>query len=281
MFSRLRSLDSVLKSCRAQSADLEVVVVDDKSPHGQEIKKLCSRFNVQYIRNDARDVSESQRALCLDLGFRHSTADIIVFLDADIIIPTGSIEKHIAYHDRHKVAVVGQVWSIEGGESRVDLEDFSEGNLMQLGKWRPHADVPWSNVDSVHTSDNWWALLGGYSSFRREELAEVGGWDISYKGWGVEDNDLGYRAHKCGYSFIFAQDLKGFHLDHQLTRQEYLAKCSFALRNLRLFVSRYPETAQDRRVEGRLRELEHIVAGVVPVEGRQPTAGGGTITEAT
>jgi GT2 family glycosyltransferase len=261
---------------------LEVVVVDDKSPYGQEIRKLCSRFNVQYVRNDARGVSESQRALCLDLGFRHSTADIVVCLDADIIIPTGGIEKHIAYHDRPKVAVVGQIWSIEERENSVDrLNDFSEGNLMQLGKWRPHADVPWSNVGSVRTSDNWWALLGGHCSFRREELDEIGGWDTSYTGWGVEDNDVGYRAHKRGYSFIYAEDIKAFHIDHQMTRQEYLAKCSSALRNLRLFVSRYPETARDPRVEARLRELEHIVAGVSPVEGRQPTAGGGTIKEAT
>jgi len=178
------------------------------------------------------------------------------------------------------VATSGQIWSLPGGQDSVNgLKDFSESRLMRLGQHRPQADVPWSHIGRVNPSDNWWAFLSAHCSFRRADLDGVGGWDESYTGWGVEDNDLGYRANKRGFAFIYAEDLKGFHIDHAMTRDEYLAKCTSALRNLRQFSSKFPEVAQDTRVKSRLEELELIVAGHAAKRDRQETAGGGAITD--
>jgi hypothetical protein len=150
---------------------------------------------------------------------------------------------------------------------------------VKLSEHIPHADVPWSCIDKIGFSDNWWAFLSAHCSFKRKDLDEIGGWDSSYSGWGVEDNELGYRAHKRGFSFVYAQDLKGFHIDHPITHDEYIEKCASALRNLRLFCSTFPATGQDPRVKARIEELELIVEGGAAATTRQKTAGGGIITD--
>jgi len=61
-----------------------VIVVDDKSKNGQLIESFCNNYSATYLRNTANS-SMPQRALARNIGLSHSSGDIIVFSDMDII----------------------------------------------------------------------------------------------------------------------------------------------------------------------------------------------------
>lgn len=287
-FERIRSLSAVLKSCTQTNGefDLEIVVVDDKSSNGTEIKRLAQESKAIYVRNDSGQ-RERQPALCRNLGFEASSGDIVVFDDADVLLPPNASDRHVQYHAAHTGVVVdAQVWSIPEGEDAIEtLPNFTLNELKQRSqRVIQDPDIRWSTLRkgpfrTVRPSDNWWAFLSAQCSFKRADFVKIGRWDEAYAGWGVEDNDIGYRIHKNGLRIIYAKDLLCFHIDHPITREEYKRKCESALRNLKIMCSKYPELLRDTRVRNRLRHLETLLASGFGDIARQETTGGGPIIE--
>ncbi|HEX9060021.1 MAG TPA: galactosyltransferase-related protein, partial [Clostridia bacterium] len=48
----------------------------------------------------------------------------------------------------------------------------------------------------------------------RKNLEMIGGFDESYKGWGYEDVDLGYRLHKKGIKIVINHKMEAIHQYH-------------------------------------------------------------------
>ena len=278
-FDRLDSLRSVLRSWAQPDNEIELILVDDKSPNADALRKTAADCNAVYVRNESAR-SEREPALCRNLGFEASLGDIIVFNDADIIAAPNAAELFVRYHTTVENAVVdAQVWSISGGQVAVDsLNSFALDELTSVSKPFYQAEIDWSTASRPRSSNNWWAFLSAQCSFKRETLMAVGGWDREYSGWGVEDNDMGYRICAKGFGILYARDIPCFHIDHAVSREEYMEKCRSALRNLKRMSEKYPEVMKDDRVRSRIKELEGLVKTNLAKISRQSTAGGGPIT---
>jgi glycosyltransferase involved in cell wall biosynthesis len=276
-FDRLASLRSVLQSCARACEHAELVVVDDKSPLSIDIMNLASEYNAIYVRNESSR-SEREPALCRNLGLDASSGDMVVFNDADVLVAPNALDLHAKYHSENRNVVVdAQIWSIYDGQPTIDaIREFTLGELKNHAHRVVQDVVPWSTIDTPQPSDNWWAFLSAQCSFKRSDLLTVGRWDQEYSGWGVEDNDIGYRIYKHALRILYASDILCFHIDHTLSPDEYREKCRSALRNLKRMCKKYPEVLRDKRVRRRLEELEALAAGVSGVV-RQGTAGGGPI----
>ena len=280
-FGRMASLRAVLQSSLHSASDMEVILVDDKSPEGSSILKLAREYGAAYIRNESKAM-ESQRALCCNLGFEMSTGEVIVFNDADTLLAANALESHVRYHVQvPNAAVCSQFWSIAYNKTALDaLKEPDVNALRTLGHSLIHdADLSWSETSDPHPSSNWWAFLGGQSSFNRRDFERVGRWDEKYTGWGVEDNDLGYRIYKGGMQILYASDIRAFHIDHPMTHEDYAQKCRTALRNLKYMCKKYPEIEKEERVTQRLKELETLSESELKNVTRQGTAGGGPISD--
>jgi glycosyltransferase involved in cell wall biosynthesis len=277
-FDRLASLHSVLQ-CYRGADNIELVVVDDKSPHSAEIQEISKKNGALYVRNESR-ASEREPALCRNLGLDASSGDIIVFNDADVLVPDNAVELHRTYHMRNRSVVVSaQVWSIPDGEGAVNaIKEFTLEGLKSVARpFVQDGSIRWSTVDDPVQSDNWWAFLSANCSFKRAELVRIGRWDQEYRGWGVEDNDIAYRAFTHGLHIFYSCDLVSFHIDHTMSREHYREKCRSAFRNLKLMCEKYPSIAGEERVRRRLLELEALSKGDLSHVVRQATAGGGLV----
>ena len=279
-FERIASLKAVLQSSLHSAGDMEIILVDDKSPQASSIRKLAKDYGAAYVRNKSNEV-ERQPALCRNLGFEASTGEVIVFNDADTILATYALEAHVRYHAQNpNTAVSSQVWSIAYSEAALEALQESEVNkLRALAHSAIHdTNISWSEIDRPRPSNNWWAFLSAQCSFNRGDFEKVGRWDEKYSGWGVEDNDIGYRIYRTGIGILYASDTPCFHIDHPMTREEYAQKCRTALRNLKYMCKKYPEIQREERVTQRMKELETLSENELKSMTRQGTAGGGPIT---
>ncbi|MFJ6199266.1 glycosyltransferase family 2 protein [Micromonospora sp. NPDC092111] len=267
---------------------VEVVVVDDGSHDGTGalVQDLGGRpdlnFDLQY--HYLPRTAESGRAAARNHGIRAATGEIVVLVDADVLLPPGALAAHLDYHRRRPDLVVtgprGFFTEVEiGPDGPVDADAWAELVPAAGADLRDQVLAALSdNLNNLATA--WHLTFSCNVSVRREHLLTVGGFDDSFTGWGLEDSELGYRLHRLGLAFAYNRDAVVYHQHAQILTdgmyRDWVA-------NLVRFTAKYPTdpavTAQwvlDRvfdRVNADLTWLEcyrRFEAAVRALNGRLP-----------
>lgn len=193
-YNRPDALDLVLKTVANQSqVPSEVVVCDDGS--SLETGMLVRQWKGQLpIRHAWQPDRAFRAARSRNLGISETTADYLVLIDGDCLLPPTFIENHMKLakpgylvaggryllSESETDALLGEASLIEGAFTHWKFRAISLGLLR---------DLPPSAWDTVRTCN-----VGLY----RDEIEAVGGFDESYVGWGREDSDFVVRLMHRG-----------------------------------------------------------------------------------
>jgi len=184
---------------------LEVVVGDDGSEPPLGSLPRPGSMAVRVIRQQ-RDGFGLARAR--NLGAKNADGDILVFLDCDMVPERNHIEAHARWHhqiDYSAVFGLRKHVSFDGIEPSNVSAAVGADRLSDLFSGRAVTDVAWvrrhldrTNWLKLDTPDPWRVTSGGNLSLRRDLFWEVGGYDESFRQWGNEDNEFGYRLYANG-----------------------------------------------------------------------------------
>ena len=183
----------------------EVVIVDDGSepplapPPG-------APPNVRVVRQERRGFGIARAR---NTGVRAATHGIILFLDGDSLPEAGWLAAHARWHHAVSDAVtVGLRASVAMEDLEAEAIRGRPGTLRELFADRP-VDPPWvepylrrTRGLTTRADDLFQCVVGGNFGIGREFYREVGGSDESFVRWGIEDNELGYRAYTRGGLFV-------------------------------------------------------------------------------
>ncbi|UNO39351.1 glycosyltransferase family A protein [Streptomyces sp. MST-110588] len=246
-------LDLTLGTLAGQShRNFKVLVMDDDSQDGTD--QVCSRYrdllDLELHVSTAEPKSPSRAR---DEGSRLATSPVIAFLDCGILVPSGYVAAHLAFHRAGAGRIgVGMCHGHSPGTEQGDdwarllarlSVDESTGAIEEN---REMADVRWRLPALTDLRMPWVWGWSGNLSLERSAYMEAGGFDAS-RTYGYEDSDLAYRLHIAGKSFHFVQDGWGIHYPHPRKPAEELAAADFAgwwksytaHRSLALEVERY------------------------------------------
>ena len=193
-FNRPDALDLILNTVVGQSrAPAEVVVCDDGSSFETStlVRQWAPRLPIRHAWQPDR---EFRAARSRNLGISETTADYLVLIDGDCLLPPTFIENHMKLakpgylvaggryllSESETDALLGEASLIEGAFTHWKFRAISLGLLRDL---RPGA---WEAVRTCN--------VGLY----REDIEAVGGFDESYAGWGREDSDFVVRLMHRG-----------------------------------------------------------------------------------
>ncbi|MEU8263444.1 glycosyltransferase [Micromonospora sp. NPDC048999] len=267
---------------------LEVVVVDDGSDDGTAdvVQDVASRpgltFDLRY--HFLPRTAASGRSAARNHGIRQTTGEVVVLVDADVLLPPGALAAHLDYHRRRPDLVVT---GPRGWFSDVDIDPDGPDTAEAWAELVPLAGADLRDHVFAVLSDNlnnlataWHFTFSCNVSVRREHLLASGGFDESFTGWGLEDSELGYRLHRLGLSFAYSRDTIVFHQHPQILNEDMYREW---LANLVRFTGKYPndpaviaQWVMDRvfkRVNGDLTWLEccrRFEAAVRALDGRLP-----------
>ena len=197
-YNRLDQLKHVLAGLEMQTFPLdqfEVIVVSDGSPDGTNEFLLSAETPLQLTPI----IQENQGvAVARNRGIREATADIILFVDDDVVPTPTLIEEHLKKHTNNNTVVMGPMLSPPDFKMKpwVDWEQkmlMKQYDDMNNAVWEPTARQ----------------FYTGNTSVRREHLIEAGGFDPAFRR--AEDVELAYRLDGMGLEFVFNYDAVGYH----------------------------------------------------------------------
>ena len=170
--------DAVRALCAAEYAgEVELIVVIDGSTDGTEdaLKAIDSAFPLTIVRQD-----NSGAAAARNRGAAAAKADILLFLDDDMICEADLIEQHARMYREGADAVVGDFPPDPGSR-----DGFLSQDLVETADWERDS--------SALTSFD---VFTGQLSVRRSVFEELGGFDEAFTAagsYGNEDIDFGAR----------------------------------------------------------------------------------------
>jgi len=199
-YNRLKRLQRVLAALERQNYaldDFEVVVVSDGSSDGtnEYLRALTTPLQLHTVVQPNQGV-----AVARNIGVRHATSNLILFIDDDVVPAPQLIAEHVRIHTVHAddVIVLGPMLTPEGFHmSRwVRWEQAmltKQYDAMRDGKYAPSARQ----------------FYTGNTSLARVHLLASGGFDENFRR--AEDVELAYRLAERGLQFVFNPNAIGYH----------------------------------------------------------------------
>ena len=213
---RLRCCLEALANQSTPACSYEVILVLDGVSLPIGLREACNRIENLSITQTRHCRG---RSATRNVGLKLATAPTVVLLDADMIpCPTLLQEYKRASQSPKQVVCIGDRVFVEPYKR---MRATSTLDFLEM-KARCSAKVDW-RLDKIYrktrnlesASEPFWAFLTGNCSFPRELGIEIGGFDEAMKGWGLEDQEFGYRLWKTGrHRFIRLPDALALHIEH-------------------------------------------------------------------
>jgi len=228
-----------------QKKMIEVIIVNDGSDDKTEenLKKEKFNLNIKYIRQN-----NLGRSYARNLGVAVSVGEILLFIDSDIILGEHFLNEHIKkHHYLDNIVLVSFKENILPDDTRIKNYYQSSKNLKinikndfrfekkvkqeWLRMHRHVRNVEVRNVKLLEETDNFkkfgndlvfgvWDLpsmvVTNAVSIKREAFKKIGGFNLQFKGWGMEDTFLGACLIASGNYVIPCFSTGIVHIEHAI-----------------------------------------------------------------
>ncbi|MEN3045941.1 MAG: glycosyltransferase family 2 protein [Candidatus Hydrothermales bacterium] len=211
------TLRSIKLNILNKEDDFEVIVVDNSSTDGslEKAQKIFPEF--KYIK--------SQKNLgygggC-NLGAELSKGKILIFSNADIVIPQGTFDKIRWYFEKEKkLGILGAKLEYPDGTYQPSCRRYPRFKYLLFGRKSIGSFILKNNpitreflyldLEKEKKACEVEAVLGAFMAIKREVFESVGGFDEEFFLF-AEDIDLCLRVKKRGYKVLYAPDIKIIH----------------------------------------------------------------------
>lgn len=197
-------LDSLLNQ---ECDDLyEILIIDGNSE--DKTKDIVNNYinkeeNVRLLNNPKRTVSSNR-----NIGIKEALNDIILFTDADCVVPKDWIHKMVMGYNQIKL-IDDMVVAVGGGNIvPKDYNKFTEAIGIAFDSLLGCLGSTQGKVYSKIKEVNSLACLN--ILYDKEKLIQLGGFDEKLGNVG-EDWDMNYRLREKGYKLYFLPNLNIYH----------------------------------------------------------------------
>ena len=195
---------------------LRVVVVDDASCPPLALPELAPAAT-RLLRLDDAQSHGSGRAR--HAGAQSTSADVILFLDADMVADRHHVEAHARWHHCTPHALVlGRKWFVDfSGITASDVTSHGPDGLATLLQDRRQRGHVWQenfiasqDALSMDSDDAFIAVVGANISIRTSLYESTGGFS-AFGLRGIVDTEFGYRAYTSGALIVPDDEAISFH----------------------------------------------------------------------
>ncbi len=193
VYNNSTDLKECLSAIKAASLpNAEIIVVDDAST--DDTFQTAMGLGVRPLRLE----QNSGVAAARNYGARHARGDVLFFVDSDVVVPPGLIERVVALFEGNPAlsAVFGSY----------DAQPRAKGMVSQYRNLLHH----FVHQKGKTEASTFWA---GCGAIRQSVFEKIGGFDQKrYRHPSIEDIELGCRLRQAGHRILLDKSLQVTHL---------------------------------------------------------------------
>ena len=187
------TLEALFSAAPQHGTTLEVLVVEDGDGEALDVALACLDRPLRVLRSGGRGAAAAR-----NLGAAAARHELLVFLDDDIILTPGSLQRHLDTHGRFPRALVS-------GVARPD------GHVLQ------EAERTASLGDGVFPV----AKVASFNlSVPRQDFAAIEGFDERFPFAWSEDQEFCFRASARGLEMLVDEGIPCLHKEADRLRSE-------------------------------------------------------------
>lgn len=241
--NRLENIRLSFEALAAQTMDKsEFEVIVGVMEYCEKYVAVCNQFVDKINIRSVMLNEEWNVALARNAALKQASGEVLVILDVDMVVPknflTNLYDRHFSFHQ--KQCVIGQMIDYSNNTENVESVEvlpFShyEYLLSDLEKEEPfRKDTRWHVDHNIPWAFAWTALIALPRKVMEDSMLYF---DVSFKGYGVEDLEWAYRISLTGTPLLLKHDVWGIHLPH--TRNVHSNQLTERT-NYRYFLGKYP-----------------------------------------
>lgn len=196
--------------------DFELIVVDDGSTDNtqnifsDDLKNLSKAKNCKIFH-----IKNSGRSHAKNVGIRNSKGKYLIFCDGDRIPGKDFIKAHLDMLEKNNSVIsVGEPLDYYSK----NIFEFSQKNLDKYSRLPYYPKLVFnlseSEDDKFYKNYYWALLLSGNAAFSKDLILKIGLYDETFRDWGFEHFEFGYRAWRKGIPIICNKKAKNYHIVH-------------------------------------------------------------------
>jgi glycosyltransferase involved in cell wall biosynthesis len=216
-YNALQCLEFTVRSLQRQTLDpalWEIVVVDDGS--GLPVGRLLESIGGDVVTRLVTAKENVGRAAARNMGALNAAGDVVLFHDADMFIAPDGVQRHYEFHQRSARSVLLGARYESGWLTLNRLRAGDTTPPENQIEYDQRERIPHENLSKTRAP--WLWVYGNNMSLPKSMLLEAGMFDESFRGWGMEDSELGYRLYVQGGRrseiFTYDSDTFAFHIPH-------------------------------------------------------------------
>jgi GT2 family glycosyltransferase len=233
-YNRRAMLREAVESLRVQSHPrdrYEIVIVSDGSTDGTDEQYGAPPRDpaMRLVRQEKRGFG---LASARNLGLSAAAGELVLFFDDDMVAAPELIATHVRTHAAfdESVAVCGRV------EPAADIPDTPFCRLVIGDVCRGfRTDIGQARFISFESAFSW------QTSFKRNVLRRLGGYDETFRRYGWEDIEFAFRAAGHGLRFFYEPGAVSFHRDGRATVAAHGERLRTASRAAPFLFARHPD----------------------------------------
>ena len=201
---------------------LEILVCDDGSAHDTvlRVRRVCENYGAALItkKNDGFRPGKAR-----NLGIAFARHDLVVFLDDDVRVMPDFIASHWRIH-RHQIqplALIGPRLYVRPDQIRADIHTLQDMSTKIRDDRESKYRMSFRSSQLERARAPWKLCYTCNLSVPLREVRSIGGFDESFVGYGLEDNEFGYRLFKAGVKFACSDKIPVFHEIEKIPNDPY------------------------------------------------------------
>jgi glycosyltransferase involved in cell wall biosynthesis len=250
-YNRRNELRETLETLTTQefpAAEFEVIVADDGSC--DDTAEVAASFDGPLrMKYGFQEDLGHRAAAARNMGARLAAAPILAFLDSGTLAGPGFVGGHVAAHSEPgRRTVLGYCYGYNAFREQkwvpYSFGTASLSEVVRLNADEPlfrdvrHRDFGEVGFDLAKLISPWNYYYTMNCSVRAADFWAVGGFDETFRSWGFEDTELGYRLYRDGVAITASRDAWTVEVSESsgATRRLYSQ-----MRNARIFLEKFRE----------------------------------------
>ena len=223
-YERAQHVARLISDLKAQkdAPPFEIFICDDGSCNEtlQSLESTCRTLGATLLTQEKRGF---RAASARNMGIRKARHEIAAFLDDDLRVLPNFLREHSKVHSQASgsIALIGPRLNVP--KRLMVVETVALEPLIKIIKDDREKKYEFSFKDNRLRNARcpWKVFYTCNSSVCLRDLRAIGGFDESFVGYGLEDNELAYRLFKLGIEFVSSDKIPVFHEKEKNPRDPY------------------------------------------------------------